>query len=129
MNSRNDLFGGSRPDEDPGTSPRSVRPYVITGGRTRSRRNLAFETLVSAASRDTQDAVDDSMSIEERQAIELCARPRSVAEIAALLHVPIGVSRVLLGDLAERGLVVVHDSADTGGPEVLHRILFALRDL
>lgn len=128
MNSRDDLLGGSRPDQDPGTRPRSVRPYVITGGRTRSRRNLAFETLVSAVPR-AEVAVEDSMSIEERQALELCGGPRSVVEIAALLRVPIGVSRVLLGDLAERGLVVVHDSADTGGPEVLHRILFALRDL
>ena len=34
---------------------------------------------------------------------------RSVAEIGALLHLPIGVVRVLLDDMAGLGLVTVHN--------------------
>ena len=41
---------------------------------------------------------------EHRSIAELCAEPRSVAEVATLLSVPLGVAKVLLGDMANLGL-------------------------
>jgi hypothetical protein len=66
--------------------------------------------------------------------VDLCVRPRSVAEVAALLAVPLGVVRVLLGDLATAGAVVVHPTAGAaagGAPDVafMRRVLVGLRRL
>ncbi|MGH3901151.1 MAG: DUF742 domain-containing protein, partial [Pseudonocardiaceae bacterium] len=70
-----------------------VRPYFWTGGRTASRVDLAVETLVSATGRPP----DPPARPEYRTILRLCATPHSVAELAALLSVPLGVARVLLG--------------------------------
>ncbi|EWM11221.1 LOW QUALITY PROTEIN: hypothetical protein KUTG_01525, partial [Kutzneria sp. 744] len=64
---------------------------------------------------------------------DLCVQTRSVAEIAALLSIPLGVSKVLVGDMAGLGLVFVH-AADTAGDGVpnlglMERVLSGLRRL
>jgi hypothetical protein len=79
--------------------------------------------------------VDEVLTTHHRRMIvDLCAHPRSVAEIAALLAVPLGVARVLLGDLAGAGAVVVHPTAGSvgdGAPdlEFMRRVLVGLRNL
>jgi hypothetical protein len=64
---------------------------------------------------------------------ELCREPRSVAEVAALLTLPLGVARVLIGDMASQGTVVVHQTASTSGdvPDMalMERVLSGLRRL
>jgi hypothetical protein len=110
--------------EDPASS--FVRPYVFTGGRTRSQFELSLETLVSAVpGRATR------LGGEHAAVVELCREPRSVAEVAALLAVPLGVARVLVGDLAGAGDVAVHRSVGTGGPDLalMERVLGGLRRL
>jgi hypothetical protein len=57
-----------------------------------------------------------------------------VAEVAALLAIPLGVARVLLGDMAGLGLVIVHQTASStgkGGPDLalMERVLSGLRRL
>ncbi len=106
-----------------------VRPYFWTGGRTAARVDLAVEALVSATGQGTESATRP----EPRAILGLCATPRSVAELAALLKVPLGVARVLLGDLAAVGSVAVHPtvgSADAAPDLVLmQRVLAGLRRL
>ena len=110
-----------------------VRPYVLTSGRTRSRLRLAVETLVSTSRNGATRGLDWATGNEQRTVIELCVEPRSVAEVAALLAVPLGVARVLLSDLAEQGAIVVHDVGipDDGPPELalMQRVLAGLRRL
>lgn len=67
---------------------------------------------------------------EARAIVELARPWRSVAEIAAELHLPLGVVRVLLTDLAEAGLVTVHHppSTDGGDTDHLERALRGLRN-
>ena len=97
-----------------------VRPYAWTRGRTRSNFELRLETMVSTSAR----ASDASAFAEsEHRAIgELCREPRSVAEVATLLGAPLGVAKVLLGDMAQLGLVTVHKTA-TGGANRAHLVL------
>ncbi|KOX17647.1 hypothetical protein ADK67_37940 [Saccharothrix sp. NRRL B-16348] len=106
-----------------------VRAYSWTGGRTTSSFQLEIETLVSAVDWDYPGA----MKAEYHEVIALVARPRSVAEIAALLRLPLGVAKVLLGDMAERGLIDVHRTATTDGelPDLglMERVLAGLRRL
>lgn len=108
-----------------------VRAYAWTGGRTRSNINLEIETLVSANDQSRQST--GILQAEHQHVVELCRSPRSVAEVAALMRLPLGVAKVLLGDMAERGLVDVHQTASAGGdtPDLglMERVLSGLRRL
>ena len=103
-----------------------VRPYVRTGGRTRPAVDLAIEALVSTA-----PGAPEPPGADHRAIAALCASPRSVAEIAALLEIPLGVARVLVGDLAQDGAVVVHGTSGPDGPDAtfMQRVLDGLRRL
>jgi hypothetical protein len=109
-----------------------VRPYAWTGGRTSSSYDLRLETLVSVEESGIPAAMR-STSPEQRSIVEMCALPRSVAEVSAMLSVPLGVARVLLGDLIGMGIVAVHDSGGTAGARpdfvMLERVLAGLRRL
>ncbi|MFJ6439041.1 DUF742 domain-containing protein [Streptomyces sp. NPDC091649] len=109
-----------------------VRPYAMTGGRTRPRYQLAIEALVST----TADPSRLQGQLPEHQRIcRLCVEIKSVAEISALLSIPLGVARILVADLAEAGLVAIHqpggDETAGGQPDVtlLERVLSGLRKL
>ncbi|PXY28465.1 hypothetical protein BAY60_17180 [Prauserella muralis] len=108
-----------------------VRPYAITGGRTKANYALELETLVSTREAAVM-AVPDQ--IEHQQIMEQCRTPHSVAEIAATLRVPFGVARVLISDAADAGLVTVHRTitGDEGAEAhlmLMERVLSGLRRL
>ncbi|MET9652532.1 DUF742 domain-containing protein [Streptomyces sp. NPDC006460] len=124
--------GASRGAGGSGTHNPLVRPYAMTGGRTRPRYQLAIEALVST----TADPARLQGQLPEHQRIcRLCFEIKSVAEISALLSIPLGVARILVADLAEAGLVAIHqpggDEAAGGQPDVtlLERVLSGLRKL
>jgi hypothetical protein len=107
-----------------------VRPYAMTGGRTRSIRDeeLELETLVTTAE---GEMAAPSLNLEQRSIAKLCRDLLSVAEISARLDVPLGVARVLIGDTAEGGLLAVHPPhrSDDDRPDLalLERVLYGLR--
>jgi hypothetical protein len=107
-----------------------VRPYVVTGGRTAPRTHLAVEALVSSVAWPHHDM---SGWIPECQAISsLCRRVCSVAEVSALLRIPLGVTRILVADMAAEGLVQVYQpTLEAGKPDLnlLERVLSGLRRL
>ncbi|MEV4223579.1 DUF742 domain-containing protein [Nonomuraea sp. NPDC049725] len=106
-----------------------VRMYAVTGGRTAPRGGLAMEALVSSA---TSARLGPAYTREYRRISELCRQVRSVAEISALLAVPLGVARVLVADMEAEGLVRVYQPRlDAGLPErsLLERVLGGLRRL
>jgi hypothetical protein len=109
----------------------SVRPYTWTRGRTKSGFDLAIETLVSTSPRGRAQAA--TLQLEHRAVAELCEQTRSVAEVAALLSLPLGVARVVLGDMAGLGVVTVHQTANSAGsaPDLalMERVLSGLRRL
>jgi hypothetical protein len=122
---------GSDEWSEPAAPASVVRPYTWTRGRTSPVLDLAVETLVSTSAQGHEMAV---LTSEEHRAVaELCRDPRSVAEVAALLSLPLGVARVLLADMADIGLVVVHRSANSSGdmPDMalMERVLSGLRRL
>ncbi len=109
-----------------------VRPYALTGGRTRSKgEDLPFETLLVAT--PAARAAGPGLAPEARRILALCTRPQSVAEVSAHLSVPLGVARVLVGDLADDGLIAVHRPVSSvAGPRdlrLLERVLHGLRSL
>lgn len=125
-----DIDGTDDPDEDFDDEDASswVRPYVWTGGRTETSLDFAVETLVSAREQVAGAAIRD----EHRRVLELCQQPRSITEIAALLSVPLGVAKTLLGAMVEEDLVVVHrTSGSAAGPDLalMERVLRGLKRL
>ena len=87
-------------------APRFVRPYTLTGGRTEAVVDLPFEaTLVLIP-----QVVDRTASNPESQRILGVCDSRSVAEVSALMKMPIGVTRVLLGDLVHQGFIKVQET-------------------
>ncbi|MEV6625113.1 DUF742 domain-containing protein [Amycolatopsis sp. NPDC051106] len=109
-----------------------VRPYFRTHGRTRPTRDLPIETLVSITQRGR--AVVRGSTQEETEICALLRTSQSVAEVAARRRIPLGVARVLLSDLADRGIVAVHNTARKGSGnrpslELMERILHGLSRL
>jgi hypothetical protein len=110
---------------------RVVPAYALTQGRTRTiGQNLPLEALVTATELAVQNL--PTLQVERRAIVRMSMRPTSVVEIGAALHVPAGVARVLVSDLANAGFLTVHlpQSTDAaGGPsqEILGRLLDGLR--
>jgi len=107
-----------------------VRPYAVTGGRTKPRTQLQIEAMVAASHYEARDL--SVLSPECQAILGFCRDWRSVAEISAVLRMPLGVARVLIADMAMEGLVRVHqiDHAQ-GRPDInlLERVLSGLRKL
>ncbi|HEY0935217.1 MAG TPA: DUF742 domain-containing protein [Trebonia sp.] len=118
------------PADDESGATRLVRPYTVTGGRTQPRYKLALEALVSATVYEPRDL---SVLAPECQAIlQFCLDWRSVAEISAVLRMPLGVARILVADMSADGLVRVHQRDDSEGrPDLnlLERVLSGLRKI
>lgn len=89
----------------PGGGHDFVRPFIMTGGRTRAeRRDLRVETMLQS----TVEHVPRGLPSEQEEMLLLCADPQSVAEVAAKLHLVIGVVAVIAGDLIAADLLAVH---------------------
>lgn len=118
--------GASIPTTDDESDEALVRPFVITGGRTRHARvHLRVETLVVGTGLEPHGG----LQFEHAAILEVCRQPISVAEVAARIGVPLGVAQILVGDLADAGLVRVHEATTNATPALLLRMIDAVRAL
>jgi hypothetical protein len=107
-----------------------VRPYALTGGRTRAATDIAIETILVLTPAGTARA--DRLALQKGDILRLCRAPSSLAEISAHLHLPLGVARVLAGDLVDEGLLDFNREAAAGGPpslRLLERVFDGLQAL
>lgn len=119
-------------DLDATDEPSLVRPYALVRGRTRAggAPPLPVEAVIV-----TLDHVDGAaLALESGAIARLCRRPRSVAEVAAILGLPVGVVRVLVADLSSGGHVHVNlpldpAAGDQVDRELLERVLAGLEAL
>ncbi|MFB7501684.1 DUF742 domain-containing protein [Streptomyces sp. NPDC056161] len=98
---------------------RLVRPFTLTGGRTRpSRADFTLITTVTAI--DPQPAWADRLQPEHARILKRCARPIAVAELAAHLDLPVSVVVILLCDLLEEGRITTHrpHPVSSGAPDL-----------
>ena len=117
---------------DGGSSGLRVRSYVLTGGRTRGGADLPFEALIQVTAHGR--ASIPGLALERRDIISQCIGSVSVAEISAHLHLPLGVVRVLIGDMVEEGYLTAsapdHTRAgDRPDRQLLERVLDGLQSL
>jgi hypothetical protein len=96
---------GSHPElPDPDVS--LLRPYLLTSGRAEPvDQTLEVEAQVLTSQLGAMAA--PNLTFERRDIVELCHNTMSVAEVAAMLGLHIGVARVLVADLAALGYVLV----------------------
>ncbi|GAB7035010.1 DUF742 domain-containing protein [Streptomyces sp. NPDC021749] len=112
-----------------------VRPYAMTRGRTRTAAEGRLDLIaqVIAESRAAETVEDQTLSPEHVEIVERCRdAPLSVAELAAELDLPVGVVRVLIGDLLDDGLVRVSrpvPPAELPAEQVLREVIDGLRAL
>jgi hypothetical protein len=129
---RTKATGGSWWDREVADEPSLVRPYTLTSGRTQTRVDLPLEAPIGTltSSKPPRWPGNDVRG----RIVTLSVEHPSVAEIAAQLALPLGVARVLIGDLVTQGYVQVHttlgDSAtDDERRDLIGRTLRGLRAL
>ncbi|MFI9615429.1 DUF742 domain-containing protein [Streptomyces sp. NPDC052023] len=112
-----------------------VRPYAMTRGRTShaAQHRLDLIAVVVTEPHVDDPETDTTLSPEHVDIVEMCRdMPQSVAELAAGLDLPIGVVRVLVGDLTDAELVHVTrpvPPAELPDESVLRDVINGLRAL
>lgn len=109
-----------------------VRLFAMTAGRARSSSGSETFDLMATieANPTTQDG--PTMSPEQHLILRICRpQPQTVTDIAAESKLPLGVVRVLLGDLLDAGYIQVsrpvpHQIPDT---RILKEVIDGLRAL
>jgi hypothetical protein len=129
---RSEATGGSLWERDVADEPSLVRPYALTAGRTQSRIDLPLEAPIGTL--DSAKPARWPGNDVRGQILTLCAAHPSVAEIAVKLTLPLGVARVLIGDLVTQGYLQVHTTLGESATiderrELIGRTLRGLRAL
>lgn len=109
-----------------------VRPYALTQGRTR-HSGEAFDLVATVTATSVRIAVPGGLGPEHVAVLQLAQRPATVVDIASDVDLPLGVVRILLGDLRELGLVIIHAPVPVKAQQVdrdtLREVLHGLRGL
>ena len=127
-------MNGSGDRRDPGAMGphrQLVRPYMLTRGRTSSSLGV-FALLAPVLALIAPEQLGRNGTPEDRRIIELCQTPMSVAELSARMTTPVGVVRVLVGDLVVARMVHVRqteDGAEHRDVRLLERLLEGIRAL
>ena len=114
-------------DEDAGPV---VRPYALTGGLTRpSGQRFDLLDMVGVVRHAARDV--PHLPPEQAEVLERCRIPAPLVDLAADMNLPVGVIRILVSDLRERGLVTIHraQSVGVGDLKILQEVVDGLRRL
>ena len=109
-----------------------VRPYAVTRGRTEPIRDIPIEAVLLASAAAVQES---RFAGHDKYRIAVLCEPNalSLAELAALTRLPLGVTRVLVADMVADGLLELHSAAPRTGfterMDLLGRVLGGLRKL
>ncbi len=115
-------------EDNPDATGRLIRPYAITGGRTDVNKVVQLETTIQATPSRTIDP--GRYRWEAAQLIELVVTPMALIEVSARLGVPIGVTKVLVADLLEDGVVMTHvPTMKKSFTSLLEEVLDGVRNL
>jgi uncharacterized protein DUF742 len=104
---------------------RLIRPYTVSNGRTEPTTRMELLSMVIATGRRPHG----QLGPDHAQALGLCGSVTTVAEVAARLRLPALVTKILLSDLMDWGVVDSRSPdpmADSSNPAVLETILNAL---
>ena len=109
-----------------------VRPYALIRGRTRSSGEALDLIATVSAVGDPPEGRTDSLGPEQLLILRAARSPISLADLAVELDLPVGVVRVLLGDLRDHGLISVTSPSAAGArsnERILKEVINGLRAL
>ena len=84
-----------------------VRPYALTSGRTLPSGGASFGLIDVVMATGHRVSETFRLGPEHRRIMRLCRRPIPLVDLASEIDLPIGVVRVLLGDLAQDGMLTI----------------------
>jgi hypothetical protein len=84
-----------------------VRPYALTKGRTLPSGGASFGLIDIVIATGQWPSEHFRPGPEHRRILGLCRRPTPVVDLTSEIDLPVGVVRVLLGDLASVGMIRV----------------------
>ncbi|MEU5089963.1 DUF742 domain-containing protein [Streptomyces sp. NPDC021356] len=117
---------------DEGEAGRYLRPYAITGGRTQHSQH-AFTLITLVVARSARESGAAHLEPEAAHILDVCRdRALAVAEIAALLDLPVSVVKVLCGDLLDASLILVQSPPgreSRPSVELIERVMDGIRQL
>ncbi len=105
-----------------------VRPYALTGGLTRpSGQRFDLLDMVGVVRRPAEDM--RHLPPEQAEVLQRCQIPAPLVDLAADMNLPVGVIRILVSDLRERGLVTIHRAKPAGFDDlkILQEVVDGLR--
>lgn len=104
-----------------------VRPFTLTGGRTRPEGfAIAVETIVAQSRTPSSEA---TLGPVEAEIWRLAGQHPSAAEIATRLNLPFGVVRVLVSDLVATGHLYLGRTAAVSDVNLIERLIDGVRSL
>jgi hypothetical protein len=108
-----------------------VRPYALTKGRTLPSGGALFGLIDIVVRTGERASEDFRPGPEHRRLLSLCHRPTPVVDLTSEVDLPVGVVRVLLGDLAQAGLVRIIAAQEEPEPDqrLLRMVLDGLESL
>ena len=84
-----------------------VRPYALTKGRTLPSGGAEFGLIDVVIATSGRPPEHFRPGPEHRRILSLCRRPIPVVDLTSEIDLPLGVVRVLLGDLTSEGMLRV----------------------
>lgn len=91
-------------------APDAVRPYMVTGNRTRPSHGMELDTVLTATDRPVPA---ETLQPEAAQALRLCrGQQRTLAEVAATIRQPALVTKIIVSDLIDHGALAAHSRTE-----------------
>jgi hypothetical protein len=84
-----------------------VRPYALTKGRTLPSGGAAFGLIDVVVATSERPSAYFRPGPEHRRILNMCRLPTPIVDLTSEIDLPLGVVRVLLGDLTSEGLLRV----------------------
>ena len=101
-----------------------VRPYAVTKGRTLPSGEQSFGLIDLVVATGERPPTHFRPGPEHRRILSLCGRPIPIVDLISEIDLPIGVVRVLLGDLAGEGMLqVIYTQSEPGTEQRLLRMV------
>jgi Protein of unknown function (DUF742) len=108
-----------------------VRLYALTKGRTQPAGGASFGLIDVVVATGGRPSEHFRPGPEHRRILVICRRPMPVVDLTSEIELPVGVVRVLLGDLASEGLLRVVSAQRQPVPDesLLRMVLDGLESL
>ena len=108
-----------------------VRLYALTKGRTQPSGGAAFGLIDVVVATGERPSEHFRPGPEHRRILSVCRRPVPIVDLTSEIDLPIGVVRVLLGDLTSEGLLRIVSSQRQPVPDqtLLRMVLNGLESL